>query len=128
MTETPTHRALDLETRIAVLRALQDDPRLSQRELAQRIGVSLGKTNYCLRALIEKGYIKAVNFSNNPSKLGYMYQLTPQGLTAKARITARFLKRKLEEHEAIQAEIERLRAELDGVALGDADQVGGVGD
>lgn len=94
------------------MRALQDDPQLSQRELAERIGVSLGKTNYCLRALIEKGYVKAVNFQNNPRKLGYMYQLTPQGIAAKARITARFLKRKLEEYEAIEQEIARLKAEL----------------
>jgi len=114
-----TPKPLDLRTRVAVLRALQDNPKLSQRELAQRIGVSLGKTNYCLRALIEKGYIKAVNFSQNPSKLGYMYQLTPQGMAAKARITARFLRRKLAEHAALEQEIEALRAEvgdMDGVS------------
>ena len=104
--------ALDLETRVAVLRALQDNPQLSQRQLAEVIGVSLGKTNYCLRALIEKGYVKAENFSANPRKLGYVYQLTPQGLAAKARITARFLKRKVEEHEALKEEIALLREEV----------------
>jgi EPS-associated MarR family transcriptional regulator len=91
---------LDLETRLALMRALEDNPRLSQRELAEQVGVSLGKTNYCLRALIEKGHVKAGNFKSNPKKTQYMYQLTPQGLAAKAQITARFLKRKLEEHEA----------------------------
>ena len=104
--------SLDLETRVAVLRALQDNPKLSQRQLAELIGVSLGKTNYCLRALIEKGYVKAENFSANPRKLGYVYQLTPQGLAAKARITARFLKRKVEEHEALKREIASLQAEV----------------
>ncbi len=108
MTSTP----LELETRVAVLRALQDNPQLSQRQLAELIGVSLGKTNYCLRALIEKGYVKADNFSQNPRKLGYVYQLTPSGIAAKAKITARFLKRKLEEHEALSREIEDLRAEV----------------
>ena len=106
---------LELETRVAVLRALQDNPKLSQRQLAELIGVSLGKTNYCLRALIEKGYVKADNFSNNPKKLGYMYQLTPQGIAEKAKITARFLKRKLAEHEALTQEIEQLRAEVEGL-------------
>ena len=111
-TERVASGGLDLETRVAVLRALQDNPQLSQRQLAALIGVSLGKTNYCLRALIEKGYVKAENFSANPKKLGYMYQLTPQGLAAKARITARFLKRKVEEHEALKAEIAALQAEV----------------
>ena len=119
-----TSGALDLETRVAVLRALQDNPQLSQRQLAEVIGVSLGKTNYCLRALIEKGYVKAENFSANPRKLGYVYQLTPQGLAAKARITARFLKRKVEEHEALKEEIASLReevAQMDGLADGALD-------
>ena len=114
----------DLETRVAVLRALQDNPQLSQRQLAEVIGVSLGKTNYCLRSLIEKGYVKAENFSANPRKLGYVYQLTPQGLAAKARITARFLKRKVEEHEALKEEIAALReevAKMDGLADGALD-------
>ena len=122
--EQSTPGALDLETRVAVLRALQDNPQLSQRQLAEVIGVSLGKTNYCLRALIEKGYVKAENFSANPRKLGYVYQLTPQGLAAKARITARFLKRKVEEHEALKEEIASLRkevAQMDGLADGALD-------
>ena len=122
--EQSTSGALDLETRVAVLRALQDNPQLSQRQLAEVIGVSLGKTNYCLRALIEKGYVKAENFSANPRKLGYVYQLTPQGLAAKARITARFLKRKVEEHEALKEEIAALReevAEMDRLADGALD-------
>ena len=108
---------LDLETRLALMRALEDNPCLSQRELAEQVGVSLGKTNYCLRALIEKGHVKAGNFKSNPKKTQYMYQLTPQGLAAKAKITARFLKRKLEEHEALVAEIEKLTAEVNDQTL-----------
>lgn len=103
---------LDLETRLSLMRALHDNPYLSQRELAGQLGVSLGKTNYCLRALIEKGHVKAGNFKSNPNKSQYMYQLTPQGLAAKAKITARFLKRKIEEHEALQIEIEALTQEV----------------
>ena len=108
---------LDLETRLSLMRALHDNPYLSQRELAGHLGVSLGKTNYCLRALIEKGHVKAGNFKSNPNKSQYMYQFTPQGLAAKAKITRRFLKRKIEEHEALVAEIEMLSAEVSSQGL-----------
>jgi EPS-associated MarR family transcriptional regulator len=80
--------------------------------LAKELGISLGKTNYCLRALIDKGYVKAVNFGKSDAKHRYFYQLTPQGLAAKARITRRFLNRKLEEHAALLKEIEQLRSEV----------------
>ena len=104
---------MNLETRLVLLRALEQNPDLSQRKIAEKLGISLGKTNYCLKALIERGWVKAGNFGKSRHKSHYIYQLTPSGITAKARITKRFLKRKLEEHEQILKEIEQLRQEVD---------------
>ena len=77
------------------------------------MGVSLGKANYCLKSLIDKGYIKARNFYNSNHKVGYIYMLTPSGVEEKVSVTYRFLKRKMQEYEAIKAEIESLQAETD---------------
>ena len=96
-----------------ILKLLQADPSLSQRQLAERLGVSLGKANYCLRALIEKGLVKLGKFSRNPNKSQYAYVLTPAGLEEKTRITLGFLKRKEAEFEAIKREIEALKGELE---------------
>jgi EPS-associated MarR family transcriptional regulator len=103
---------LNLTTRLTLLRILEQNPELSQRKIAEELGISLGKTNYCLRALIEKGWVKAGNFSKSPKKRRYLYQLTPIGITAKAKMTQRFLKRKLKEHEVLIKEIEELREEV----------------
>jgi len=103
---------LDLDTRFRLLRALEDDPNISQRDLSEELGLSLGKVNYCLRALIDKGWVKAGNFRRSEKKHRYLYQLTPAGLAEKTRITNRFLKRKIAEHRALTEEIERLRGEL----------------
>lgn len=100
------------EYRYKMLKALEADPQLSQRELARQLGISLGKTNYCIKALMEKGLVKAENFKNNPDKSGYWYLLTLQGLEEKAMLTKRFLARKLQEHEELTAEIEQLRQEV----------------
>ena len=100
------------ELRYKILRILSDNPDVSQRELAEALGVSLGKVNYCLKALKEKGLIKARNFKNNPVKRGYLYILTPQGIEEKAKVTARFFKRKLNEYELLKEEIEQLRKEV----------------
>ena len=97
---------------IALLRRLADTPQASQRELARDTGVSLGKLNYVLRALIEKGWVKAGNFSRNRNKLSYTYLLTPSGIEAKARLTRDFLARKLREYGRLRAQIEDLRAEV----------------
>ena len=86
---------------------------MTQRELATALGVSLGKVNYCLKALIEKGWVKANNFRNHNNKAAYAYLLTPKGLERKAQITVRFLKRKVEEYEALKQEIEQLQREVD---------------
>jgi EPS-associated MarR family transcriptional regulator len=103
---------LNLKTRLVILRTLEQNPDLSQRKIAEKLGISLGKTNYCLKALIERGWVKAGNFGKSKHKGRYLYQLTPSGIAAKARITQRFLKRKIEEHEQILKEIEQLRQEV----------------
>jgi EPS-associated MarR family transcriptional regulator len=100
------------EYRSKILRILEEDPAISQRDLARQLGVSLGKANYCLQALIEKGWIKANNFKNSNNKKAYMYLLTHRGIAEKARVTARFLERKVAEFEALQREIEQLRREV----------------
>lgn len=102
------------ELSIAILRRLADSPEVNQRELAQDAGVSLGRLNYALRALVDKGWVKVGNFSRSPHKLGYAYLLTPRGLDAKARLTKRFLARKMHEYDALRDEIERLRREVEG--------------
>jgi len=99
--------------RLQVLKLLQANPSLSQRQLAAEMGVSLGKANYCLRALVEKGLVKLGNFSKNPNKGKYAYILTPAGLEEKTRITLAFLKRKEAEFQAIQHEIDALKSDLE---------------
>ena len=94
-----------------LLKIVEEEPHLSQREIAARMGISLGKANYCLKSLIEKGFIKARNFYNSNHKVAYVYMLTPTGLEEKASVTYRFLKRKLQEYEEIKDELERLKAE-----------------
>ncbi|WP_219702469.1 MarR family EPS-associated transcriptional regulator [Marinomonas lutimaris] len=100
------------EYRYKILKELQQDPDISQRELAKRLDISLGKVNFCLKALIEKGLIKAENFKNSTNKMGYLYLLTPKGIEEKVSLTQRFLQRKLKEHEALEKEIEQLRQEV----------------
>ena len=102
---------LHQETHLKVLRLLDAVPQMNQRELAATLGVSLGKTNFCLKALLDKGLLKVENFRGSHNKLAYAYLLTPAGLVAKASLTSRFLARKMDEYEALRAEIELLRAE-----------------
>ena len=94
-----------------LLKLIEAEPHLSQRDIAQKMGVSLGKTNYCLKALIDKGFIKFQNFYNNKKKSAYIYFLTPQGIEEKAAVTYRFLQRKIKEYEDIKVEIESLKNE-----------------
>ena len=100
------------ETHLKVLRHLEDNPSVTQRELAEALGISLGKTNYCMKALISKGMVKAKNFKNSANKRAYLYILTPKGIEAKARISVKFLQRKVKEYEALRIEIEQLKSEL----------------
>lgn len=103
---------MDEELRLRLLRLLTESPDLSQRELAQRLGLSLGKTNYCLHALIEKGWVKVNNFRNSQNKLAYAYVLTPSGFRAKGTATADFLRRKQIEFSDLERQIAELRREV----------------
>jgi EPS-associated MarR family transcriptional regulator len=102
---------LQQDTHFRVLRMLQANPDLTQREIAQQLGMSTSGLNYCLKALIDKGFVKVHNFSQSKNKFGYIYVLTPQGLAHKAQIAGKFLQRKMAEYEALQAEIAALQAE-----------------
>ena len=99
------------EYRYKILKILEANPEISQRELARELDISLGRVNFCLKALIEKGLLKATNFKNSHNKLAYMYLLTPSGIEEKSAITARFLKIKMQEYAALEAEIDQLRRE-----------------
>ena len=111
-THSPRITRLQEEMRFKVLHALQQQPDMNQRQLAELLGVSLGKTNYMLRALVEKGLLKARNFRNSQNKLAYAYLLTPSGIAQKAELTRGYLERKTSEYEALKDEIERLQADL----------------
>ena len=104
------HKAEEVALRL--MRLLQTSPDLSQRELAEQMGISLGGLNYCLKALIDKGFVKMANFQNSQNKFKYVYLLTPQGIAEKVALTSRFLKRKMEEYEALKMEIETLKCEI----------------
>lgn len=101
------------ELRLRVLRALEANPEFSQRQLAAELGVSLGGVNYALKALVERGFVKAGNFRKSGSKVGYLYVLTPKGIAEKTSLTTAFLGRKLEEYEVLRQEIEALKDEVD---------------
>jgi len=101
------------ETSYKVIKLIEQKPEITQRELARELGISLGKTNYCVRALVDKGWVKANNFKNSNNKLAYAYLLNPKGLDEKAKITACFLKRKRAEYESLKTEIQNLQHELD---------------
>ena len=100
------------EARFKILRLLYENPELTQRELGERVGISLGAVNYCLRALIECGLVKAGNFSRNPHKLGYAYLLTPAGIAEKTLLTGSFLNQKVIEYHALRIEIDALMTEM----------------
>jgi EPS-associated MarR family transcriptional regulator len=104
------------EAHYRLLRLLESRPDATQRELAEAMGVSLGKLNYCVKALVDKGWVKARNFRNSRNKLAYAYLLTPRGLEQKATITLHFLKRKVAEYETLRREIADLRREVAGRA------------
>jgi len=100
------------DLRFRVLRLLQENPEMSQRDIAAAVGISVGGVHYCLNALVAKGMVKLGNFSASNDRRRYAYILTPKGLTAKAALTSRFLKRKMEEYEALKKEIETLQTEV----------------
>jgi EPS-associated MarR family transcriptional regulator len=99
------------ETYLKIMRLLQENPDLTQRELAEQSGVSVGSVNYCLQALMEKGWVKMGNFKKSKNKFKYVYLITPQGIVEKMALTSEFLKRKMEEYEVLKMEIKALKAE-----------------
>lgn len=105
------------EYRYKILKRLEINPETSQRELAGELGISLGRMNYCIQALIEKGLVKANNFHNSKNKKGYAYLLTPRGIQEKAHITVEFLKIKLAEHEELKKEIKKLQQETEQIMV-----------
>jgi len=100
------------ENRYQLLKLLEENPEMSQRQIADALGVSLGKVNFCLRALIEIGSVKVANFSRSPNKKAYVYLLTPKGIEEKAKVTLRFLAKKLNEYEELKREINELKNEV----------------
>ena len=100
------------EVRLQAMRELEQNPELSQRELAARLGISLGKANYCLKALVQIGWVKAGNFARSNKKTGYVYALTPIGIKEKAVLTVRFLERKQRQYDELKKEIDMLKNEL----------------
>jgi EPS-associated MarR family transcriptional regulator len=104
------------DIRLDLLRKLESNPHCTQRELSREMGVSLGKVNYCMKKLTEKGLIKLTNFTHNPNKMGYAYLLTPSGIEEKSRLTFSFLKRKIVEYEILKKEINELKLESEEMA------------
>jgi len=104
------------DIRLDLLRKLEIKPEYTQRELSQEMGVSLGKVNYCMKKLTEKGWVKLTNFSHNPNKLGYIYLLTSKGVNEKSKLTFSFLKRKTIEYEILKKEINELKLESEEIA------------
>ena len=100
------------DTEYIILRILKDNPKITQREMAKELGLSLGKTNYIVRALVDKGWVKLSNFKRSDNKLGYIYLLTPEGVSEKTVLAQNFLKRKSEEYNKLKKEIEILKNEL----------------
>ena len=108
------------DTYFRVMRILQENPDLTQRELAEKLGVSVGGLNYCLNALMDKGWVKMQNFQNSKNKFKYVYLLTPQGIAEKVALTSYFLDRKMQEYEALKAEIESLHQDVQQAGKQDA--------
>jgi EPS-associated MarR family transcriptional regulator len=102
----------ETEESLMILREIDAKPQLTQRELSSRLGFSLGKINFLIKAMIEKGLIKAESFKNSNNKSAYLYVLTPIGIEEKAKTTYRFLKRKIEEYEKLELEITQLKREV----------------
>ncbi|SHN92233.1 Transcriptional regulator, MarR family [bacterium endosymbiont of Bathymodiolus sp. 5 South] len=106
------HFMLNQDNQFSILQVLEQSPNYSQRDLAGKLGMSLGKANYCLKGLIDKGLVKVENFKNSRNKIQYAYLLTPQGMSEKSKLTLHFLQRKTEEYERLKIEIEQLKRQI----------------
>ena len=113
------------DTRLKVMRLLDEDPSISTREIARKVGISNGAAYYCVTALVDKGFVKLKNFARSQTKSNYIYELTPRGIRVKAMLTVSFLERKKNEYENLKLEIERLESEL---GIGDKGKLGNAGD
>lgn len=109
---TPPQDPSEQQLALSVLRLMSERPDMTQRQLAQSLGVSLGKTNFIVRAVLSRGWVKAENFRRSNNKLGYIYVLTPQGIAQRVRLTQTFIARKEQEYELLRGEIDRLRTEM----------------
>lgn len=105
-----------------LLRRLEENPESTQRQLSKEMGISLGKVNYCINKLVQKGWIKLSNFNHNPNKVGYIYLLTPKGIEEKTRLTFSFLKIKVQEYESLKQEIIALKKDADHLNIGKDEQ------
>jgi EPS-associated MarR family transcriptional regulator len=114
-------KSIDPDVHFRVLHFLEEEPELTQRELAQKLGISLGGVNYCLKALIDIGHIKAGNFSKSTNKSAYFYLLTPIGIAEKGKLTVGFLKRKIVEYHALKKEIDTIQSKVRIVKYGKAE-------
>jgi EPS-associated MarR family transcriptional regulator len=110
---TSRRAKLHEDTNFRLMRILEVNPALSQREMGKALGISFGGINYCLNALVAKGFVKIENFSHNKNKFGYVYLLTPSGIAEKAALTSVFLKRKMDEYEALKIELATLKSDVD---------------
>ena len=110
---TKALKKIDPDVHFRVLNLIDEEPNLTQRELAQKLGISLGGVNYCLKSLIDIGHIKAGNFKKNPDKSVYLYLLTPKGIAEKASLTKGFLKRKMAEYHALKQEIDSIQSKVE---------------
>ena len=110
---TTRRQTANEDTLFWTLKLLQDSPGMTQRSLAKEVGINVSSINFCLKALVEKGWVKMGNFSKNPDKLSYAYLLTPTGVAEKAVLTRRFLQRKMVEYEKLREEIEALQLEAE---------------
>lgn len=125
---SPDNHSLTPELQFRVMRLLEANPQMNQRELSKSLGVSLGGVNYCLNALAAKGSIKIQNFRNNKNKWVYAYLLTPQGLAEKTALTGSFLKRKMQEYQLLKEEIEALSKEVNRVKIESGDDLSSLVD
>jgi EPS-associated MarR family transcriptional regulator len=107
-------KLIDPDVHFRVLNILEEHPNITQRELAGKLGISLGAVNYCLKALIQIGHIKAGNFHRNPNKISYLYLLTPEGISNKTKLATEFIKRKMTEYESLKKEIDAIQSKLSG--------------
>ena len=111
--KTKRTKTIEPDIHYKVLDLIEENPKITQRELSKKLGVRLGSINFCMKALIDVGHIKVENFKKNPQKLNYLYLLTPQGIGVKSTLMIDFLKRKMTEYDALKSEIESINKKLD---------------